>query len=83
MQLTNNSFYRFKAVQGDYMELGLGIKSTLDRSHCIWGVTDLGNEKIGDRKMVDSLPHAEYPTIFVRRFKSLYPTKAVSQHPTL
>ena len=58
MRITNNSFYRFKAVQGDFMELGMGFESTLDRSHCIWGVTDLGNEEVKtwDRKMDNSSP---------------------------
>lgn len=72
MRITNNSFYRFKAVQGDFMELGMGFKSNLDRSHCIWGVIDLSNAEVRtrDRKMVDSSPHAEYLTIFVRRFNA-------------
>lgn len=36
----------------------MGIKSTLDRSHCIWGVIDLSNAEVNarDRKMVDSYP---------------------------
>ena len=58
MRITNNSFYRFKAVQGDFMELGMGFEPTLDRSNSIWGVIDLSNAEVNtrDRKMVDSYP---------------------------
>lgn len=34
----------------------MGYESNLDRSHCIWGVIDLSNAEVRDRKMVDSYP---------------------------